>query len=181
VADDQDDSRPDHGIATLQEPRGTGGARRERRWRRIGLVVMALVVAAALSGVLGSRGGTAVVSEGPVTMTVEYAQITRPGVEAELQIHLRHDDGFTGPVTIAIDRDLFGRLDFNSWYPTAASETSNSSVVIYEFDPPAGQEFTVRLDAHAQSTQWPSADTYTVALMDEEHDVEAEFRMWVLP
>lgn len=141
---------------------------------------MGVIVLAALAGVFGGRQATVTTSTGPVTVSVEYPQITRPGIEAPLRIEVRRDGGFDGPVTVAIEGDIFDRLDFHSWFPTPSAERADGRFVIVEFDPPsAGETLVARLDAHAQTTQWPSAETYTIALPDDR--VEMEIRMWVMP
>src|SRR5690625_4866727 len=141
---------------------------------------MAVVVGAALLGVFGGRQGTVTGMTDSVTLSGEYPQVTRHGIEAPAQIHVTRVGGIDEPVQVAIDAHLFEKLDFQSWYPTPSSETADDRFVIYEFDPPpTGDTLVVLLDAHAQSTQFPSADTYTVSLPDDQVDVE--FRMWVMP
>lgn len=169
-------------IATLREPRGPVQARRERRLRRAGLALLGVVVVAALAGLLGGRQATVTASSEPVTLTVEYPRITRPGIEAPLTIRVHRAGGFDGPVTVAVEAVLFEKVDFNSWFPTPSSETADGRYVMYEFDAPAeGDTFTAHLDAHAQSTQGPSARRYAVVLLDQDDRVDVEFRMWVMP
>ena len=180
VAGERVGYRFDHDVDTLQEPRRGSQARRERWSRRVAFTLMSGVIVAAVAGFLGGRQSPVTAPTGPTTLSVEYPNITRPGIEAPMEIRVRRDGGFQGPITVAIDAELFKKLDFQSWYPTPSSETADNRFVIYEFDPPpTGSTLVVVLDAHAQSSQRPSVDGHAVALPED--GAEVEVRMWVLP
>lgn len=171
------------GIETVGEARDASQARRARNYRRVGLTIMGLIVLAAVLGLLGPRPGTVETTSGSYSLTIDYPQITRPGIDAQLNVQLRHAGDFDGPVMLAFDAGLFDRLDFRSWYPTPSAETADGERVIYEFDPPPGEVFELALDARTQSTQPPSAHHYEVAVLDEAGAVQlnAAFRVWVMP
>jgi hypothetical protein len=169
-------------IATLPNSRDAAASRRGRNLRRIGIGVLLLFVAAALIGLLGPRAATTTATAGGYEFTVRHGQITRPGVPVPLEITVRRDGGFDGPVTLSIDKDLLNRMDFNDWYPNPDGETSGPDRLEYEFAPPSGDVLHVMLDARTAPGQLPSSRRYTVAVVDQGAElVDAGFRMTVLP
>jgi hypothetical protein len=172
----------DSGVPTVGKARGPWQARRARNIRRIGLAGMAIVVAAALAGLLGPRESTTVVTSADTRLTVHHTQVTRPGIAAPFEVVVHRVGGFERPIELAISSDLFDRLDFQSWYPSPSAETADDDMVVYEFDPPDGETFELALDARAQPKQGPSTRRYSVVLLDDGvPELTARFRMWVMP
>ncbi|WP_162605775.1 hypothetical protein [Jiangella aurantiaca] len=169
-------------LATLPTSRDAAASRRGRNLRRVGIVALSVLVVAALAGLLGPRAATTAASGGGYELTVRHAQITRPSIPIPLEISVRRDGGFDGPVTLSIDKDLLDRADFNDWYPNPDGETSGPDRLEYEFSPPAGEVLHIMLDARTAPGQLPSSGRYTVAVVDQDVVmVEADFRMTVLP
>ncbi|SDS08238.1 hypothetical protein SAMN04515669_0291 [Jiangella sp. DSM 45060] len=169
-------------LATLPTSRDASASRRGRNLRRVGIVALCALVAAALAGLLGPRAAVTSVAGGGYELTVRHAQITRPSIPQPLEITVRHDGGFGGPVTLSISKDLLDRADFNDWYPNPDGETAGPDHVVYEFAPPDGDVLHVLLDARTAPGQLPNSRRHTVAVLDQGVVVaEAEFRMTVLP
>ncbi|RIQ20323.1 hypothetical protein [Jiangella rhizosphaerae] len=172
---------PEH-IATLPTSRDAAASRRGRNLRRVGIVLMCLLVLAALTGLLGPRAAVTSAAGGGYELTVRHAQVTRPSIPMPLEITVRRDGGFDGPVTLSIGKDLLDRADFNDWYPNPDGETSGPDRLEYEFAPPAGEVLHVMLDARTAPGQLPSSQRYAVAVVDQDVVmVETDFRMTVLP
>lgn len=173
-----------HHIATLPSSRDAAASRRGRNLRRIGIVLLCLVVAAALVGLLGPRAATTTATGGGYELTVRHGQITRPSIPVPLEITVERPGGFDGPVTLSISKGLVDRMDFNNWYPNPDGETSGPDRAEYEFTPPDGDVLHVMLDARTAPGQLPSANRYAVAVVDSATGqtlVAASFRMTVLP
>ncbi|TDE15785.1 hypothetical protein [Jiangella asiatica] len=171
-----------HHIATLPRHREADRARRGRNLRRAGVAVLCVLVAAGLTGALGPRAGTVRADGGGYELSIRYGQVTRPSIPVPLEITVRRDGGFAGPVTLSISSDLLDRIDFNDWYPNPDAETAGPTVVEYEFAPPSGEVLHVLLDARTAPGQLPSTQRYAVAVVEQDTEVaRATFRMTVLP
>ncbi|HET6729147.1 MAG TPA: hypothetical protein VFG96_06990 [Jiangellaceae bacterium] len=171
----------DH-LATLPGHRDPDGVRRARNLRRVGIVALLVFVATGLVGILGPRTSDVAAEGSGYRLVAHHAQVTRSGLATPLRIEVSHAGGFDAPVTLAFDKDLFDRLDFQNFYPNPASETAAPHRIMYEFDPPGGEILSVTLDARTGPTQPPSAHWYWVAVLDDGREVaQVRFRMVVLP
>jgi hypothetical protein len=169
-------------LATLPGHRDPDAVRRARNLRRVGIVALLVLVATGSVGILGPRTADVAAEGGGYRMVVHHSQVTRSGLATPLRIEVTRDGGFDDPVTLAFDKDLFDRLDFQNFYPNPAEETAAPHRVVYEFDPPGGAVLSVTLDARTGPTQPPSAHRYWVAVLDDGREVaQVRFRMVVLP
>ena len=153
------------------------------RWgKRLGIGLLALIVVAAFAGAFGPRTETLVESDGPWRMTVTYPAQTRAGQPAPLDVFVEHPGGFDAPLALAICDEFFDDADFQNWYPNPAAETAEPGRVVYEFDPPPGDTFEVRLDARTAPQQFGEVDDCTVALLlGDQPLVDATFTVWRMP
>lgn len=170
-------------VATLVDPRDVRAARRSRDSRRVGLVVLGLVVLLGLSGALGVRSSTSSArSADGWSLDVRHPQVTRAGIAAPFHVVVRHPGGFAGPFTLSISSRLMERFDFQNFYPNPASETATAGRLLYEFDPPPGDTFRLNLDARTAPDQNGSTEVYrTAVVVDGRTVAEVSFRMWVVP
>ena len=143
-------------VRTLPDAFGEAEALRARRWRRVGLSALAVLVVVGLSGLLDSRTTARGTDRGEITLDVTHARVIRGGQPIPLHIVVTSRSGFEQPIQLRLTRDLFDRLDFQNWYPTPSAENGDPDGVLYEFDPPDGERFEVRLDARAQPNQFPA-------------------------
>ena len=156
---------------------------RPARWAsRFAILVMVLFVAAGLAGAFGPRTGEKRTTSGSLTLSVEYAAVTRAGEPAPLHVRVEQVGGFTGPVQLALCDDYFDHLDFQSWYPTPSAEAGSGSQLLYEFDPPPGDVFEVSLDARAAPGQFGGIEECEVSVLDDAAaQVSTSFRTWRMP
>jgi hypothetical protein len=125
---------------------------RARRLRRTGLAVLAVFVVAGLFNVFGVRTGTVSADGGGYRLTVEYAEVTRPGLATPWIVEVRRPGGFDGPVTLVTDAVYFDRFDFNQLYPEPASISPRGEEVLYVFEEIEGEVLRVAFDGRASPT-----------------------------
>jgi hypothetical protein len=125
---------------------------RARTLRRVGLGVLGAVVVAGLFNLLGVRTGTVSADGDGYRLTVEYAEVTRPGLATTWIVDVRSPSGFDGPVTLATDAAYFDRFDFNQLYPEPASVSSRGDEVLLEFEEIGGDVLRVAFDGRASPT-----------------------------
>jgi hypothetical protein len=168
--------------STLGDLTGAGFARRGRAWRGIGLLVFLALDIAALIGVFGPTSATTTESAGGYEMRLTYPHVTRSGQPAApYQLRITHPGGFTAPIRIAFDEDVFDRFDFQNWYPNPASEIGEAGRVIYQFSKPRGDVFELTLDARTAPRQF-SRDSYWVSLLvDGGPLVTIDYTVWIAP
>ena len=158
--------------------RGAG----ERWWTRAGLVLMALVVAAGATGLLGTRTATKRATAGDKVLMVTYPAISRSGQPAQMHVRVTSGSGFDGPVRITLCDDLFDDLDFQNWYPNPSKETGDATRLEYEFDPPDGNTFEVSLDARSAPGQFGGVEDCKVSLLEKKAEVASvTFHSWRMP
>jgi hypothetical protein len=126
--------------------------RQARGYRRIGIVVLALFITAGLFNVLGVRTGTVSMAADGYVLSVEYEQVTRPGLASGWTVVVRREGGFDGPVTLVTDATYFDRFDFNQHYPEPASVVSRGEEVLYVFEGIEGEVLRVAFDGRASPT-----------------------------
>lgn len=145
-------------------------------------MALTIFVLAGLAGFFGPRFSDVSAAGAGYQLDVRYAQVTRSGLAAPLRVLVRHPGGFDGPVTLAFNKGLFDRFDFQNWYPNPSAETSARRWLEYEFDPPPGQVLELTLDARVGPTQPPTAHRYWVAVVSDGVQVaRVSFRMVVMP
>jgi hypothetical protein len=161
------------------------------RRRRVlyGLTSLALAVAVGL-GVLDAVGATetygvatAHVSAegGGYALDVRYGKVSRPALATPLEIVVRRPGGFDGPVTVAIDRAYLAIWDENGVSPAPSSETTMGPWLVWELDPPVGEELTVTFDGRIEPGAQQGAPAAVAVLEDDVPVVEVAFRTRVLP
>lgn len=164
---------------------GLGGgvsAKQDRVGRHVGTGLLALVIVVALTGVFGPRKATASAHEAGYTMSLTYGSVVRSGQPVPMSLTITAGGGFTGPVTVAFDRDMFERFDFQNWYPNPDHETGNRSSVTYRFTPPSGDTLKIVLDARVAPLQIGGHFSYWVSLMDAGRQIAPiDYSIWVMP
>ena len=125
---------------------------RARRLRRAGLLVLGAVVLAGLLNLLGVRTGIVSAEGAGYRLSVEYAEVTRPGLATTWIVEVRREGGFDDAVTLATDATYFDRFDFNQLYPEPASIASRGEVVLFVFEEIEGELLRVAFDGRATPT-----------------------------
>src|SRR5436190_20806592 len=91
--------------------------RRARTGRRVGLVLLALLVLVGASTWLGPHTSTTSVSAGGYTVVVTYPAVTRPGLPIRWEFLIRHAGGFDKDVTLSTTFDYVHLFDVSNVEP----------------------------------------------------------------
>jgi hypothetical protein len=136
--------------------------------RRATLLVLAIIVAASLTGFLGVHTATATSTRDGYTLSLRYPQVARAGLDVEWQATVTHPGGFDKGVTLAITGDYFDIFETQGFHPQPSEETRDANTLYLTFASPPGDTFVVYYDAYIQpaSQQGKSA---RIAVLD--HDV----------
>jgi hypothetical protein len=161
---------------------GIGTVRRGHRLRSIFFVLLIAFLVAAVLGVFGYRSRTVAAQRGDFTLTVTYAQFTRRGVTAPVQIEIDATNGFSDDVTVAIDSSYLNRLDVHNVTPQPDSETTNGDTVFWTFTKPDGNSLSIDVDAQIEAGASPGwIDGTTVVAVGGLPIANASYRTWIWP
>lgn len=155
---------------------------RRARWVRLALLSgFALLVLLGLTGVLGVRASTATADGADGTrVEVTYPQVARPALAVPFHVRISRAGGFDEQIEIRISRTWLESFDENGVIPTPAEESSDGDDIVWTFDPPPGQVFTLTLDTRVEpGIQWRRKGTTTVTVGSQRIDVH--HTMWIFP
>lgn len=167
--------------ADLSLDPGTGG---RLVWFRRGFIaLLAAIVVAGLTGVLGVRSRTVRATAGDGTqLEVRYAQVARAGLDVPFRITVKRPSGFTDKVTLAISSDYLDLFDRNGVDPDPTAATASNDAVIWQFDPPPGDTLQVSVDMEVQGGRHWGRSGRVVVLDDTGSPlVAAGFKTWLVP
>ncbi len=154
--------------------------------RRLVIACLVTVVALAISGRLGVRSGvtSARSVDGSFELTVEYAEVTRPGLPTPFRIEVRSTDGEALPTELVLraDADYLGMFDENGLDPDPDRVTSSGDHIEWTFEvAPDTQRTTVDFDARLEPSVQSGRDGW-VALVDEDAEIaRVSFHTRVMP
>jgi hypothetical protein len=153
----------------------------ERILRVVSVVVIFGIVIAALFGFAGLTTGTAANSSGPLSVDVEYATVSRPGLATPLVIDIRSTEGALPPeVTLEIPRAYLSMFDENGLDPAPDSVTSDGETEIWTFAPGDVDTLSIDFDARLQpNMHYDRAGWVVVRAGDDE--VRVDFTTRVMP
>ena len=155
---------------------------RARTLRRVGLGALGIVVVAGLFNLLGVRTGTVSATGEGYRLTVEYAEVTRPGLATKWIVEVRSPAGFDGPITLATNALYFDRFDFNQLYPEPATVSPRGDEVLLEFEGIEGDGLRVAFDGRASPTfAFSLAHGSTGLEVDERELVRVDYTTVVMP
>lgn len=148
--------------------------RSRRLWLyRLTTGVLALIVGGAaidalgLYPVYGVDSRHAVAEAGGYELDVRYAAVSRPAVATPFDIEVRRPGGFDGPVTVGVSSDYLSMWDENGLDPAPAKETASPGLLVWEFDPPAGDVLAISFDARIEPAA-QQGKRGSVAVLDPE-------------
>lgn len=167
-------TRPDEAV-------GLADSRRHRATRRVGFVLLAVVLILGATNVLGPRAVTTTAAGGGFELTVTYASVSRPGLSTPWTLEVRRPGGFDGPVTIATTGDYFALFDENGLDPDPEAATTDGDLRIWEFGPPLGDVLTVTFDARLEPASHLRRSAETSVLVDREAVVSVRYSTLVMP
>ena len=167
--------------STLPDDQGLRHARADRRIATGLGICFAIVVVAALVGLLGVKTTTTTAQLADGTeVELHYARITRPGLATPWSVTVHRPGGFEGPITVRSTSAYFDLFDENGLTPDATSATQDAEMVTWEFDPPPGDTFRLSFDARIEpGVQWGRDATTEVEVGGEVATLT--YRTWVLP
>jgi hypothetical protein len=147
----------------------------------VATVCFAVIVVVALSGLLGVRTRTTWTRLGDgTTIEVRYGWITRPGLATPWSITVHRAGGFDGQIVVRTTNSYFELFDENGLDPDPASATQDADELIWAFEPPSGDTFTLSFDARIEpGAQW-GRDATTVVEVDGARGA-VSYRTWVMP
>ncbi len=121
------------------------------RWRRVFLVVLAVVVAAGLAGLLGVRDASTAAAEDGWSVRLHYAATARAGLDVPFTATVRHEGGLGKEVTLALTGDYLDIFETQGFHPEPSSTSRDADTLYLTFDaPPEGDTLTVAYDAYIQ-------------------------------
>lgn len=149
------------------------------------LVLTALIVLGVADAfgvdVYGVDDGTVAASGGGYELAVRYGTVSRPGLATPFEITVRRADGFSGPVTLEVDRSYLAMWDENGLVPAPSAETTSDEWVRWQFEPPVGDTLTVWYDGRIEPAAQSGRDG-AVAVLDGGRPVATvDFYTRVLP
>jgi hypothetical protein len=152
--------------------------------RTVSLIFVGVVVLAGLIGIFGVRTRTAQNSGNGLTVSVQHASVTRPGLATPFSVAIATDDGAPLPsqITTRIDSDYLGMFDENGLEPEPASSYQNGQWTWWTFDVPQGHnELEVSFDVRLEpAVQWGRMGSATIEIAGEQM-VAVEFATRVMP
>jgi hypothetical protein len=169
------------GLSTAPEESDLLRARRARTGRRAFMLLLFVFLALGLTGQLGVQSRSTTVEGGGYTLTVTYAQVSRPGLATPWSFEIHRPGGFEGPITVSTKTSYLDMFDANGFDPEPSNSTATPEVVIWEFEPPDGDTLAVSFDARIEpAAQWGRPGETSV-LEDGKPVVTAKYKTWVMP
>jgi hypothetical protein len=161
-----------------------------RRRRGLHLVVIGLlwliIAGAVLDGfdivdAVGPDERIVRASGGGFTLEVEHPSVTRPALASVFRIRVQRDGGFDEPVQLAVSRAYIEAWDLNGIMPSPSGETSLEDWVVWEFDPPPGDELLVTYESRIEPGEQRRATGEVAVLVDDEPVVQVDLDTKVRP
>lgn len=169
--------------STLLRSHTNGAVRRSQLLRRLFFVALTLFLLAGTLNAFGVRSATTTASGGGYTLEVTYAEVSRAGLATPWSAVVTRAGGFGDTLVMAINASYFDHFDENGFDPDPSSSTVDGEWLIWEFDAPDGDTFTVGFDARLEpGVQFTSIKGITqVRGPDGDAIVEARYRTFAMP
>ena len=171
----------DEVISTLPDDSGLLTIRRNRRIRRMFIVLLFAVLALGLTGLLGVKTRTVTAHGAGYDLTVTYGQVSRPGLPTAWSLRIHHDGGFDGPVSVAASSEYMDLFDENGFDPQPSKTTETDDQVIWEFEPPPGDTLAVSRSSRVSPGVQRGKTGTTSVLVDGKPVVTARYKTWIVP
>jgi hypothetical protein len=145
-------------------------------------LLMAVVVIDAFGGidVFGTDRRTIAAEGDGYTLTLKAPSVSRPGLATPFEVRVHRAGGFDAPIELAIDRSYLQHFDYNRMYPEPSGERSRGEWVVFEFDPPDGDELIIELDVRLEPAAQSGATARVAVLEGDDVAVEvaSDLRVW---
>ncbi|MFI7587252.1 hypothetical protein ACIB24_09280 [Spongisporangium articulatum] len=170
------------GDSTVAEVKDASEIRRGLMGRRAALVVLLVVVLAGATGLLGVHTSTARASGGGYSIALDYARVSRAGLDSPWKVTVTRADGFDGELTLATSSTYFEMFETQGFSPEPDSETAAGGVLYQTFAPPEGAtSFTVAYDAYIQPASQRGRTGRTTLIVDGREVTHVDYRTWLVP
>lgn len=161
---------------------------RRRRWMHrtmFGAVVL-ILAAVVLDGVdavnlLGPDEASVTAAGGGYELTVEHPSVTRPALASVFRITVRRHGGFDEPLQVAVSRRYLELWDANATLPSPSGESAVGRWIVWEFDPPPGDELTITYEARIEPGVQSGRPGEVAVMVDDEPTVTVRFHTEVRP
>lgn len=149
--------------------------------RRVATFLLAVFVVAGAASVLGVSESTVSASGGGYELTVEYSEVSRPGLETPWKVRVIRPGGFDGPVTLRTTAEYLEIFDLNGFSPEPDATRRDGQFLVMEFARPAGEEFLFSLDARLSPATQSSQSANTALIDDGRIVAEVAYKTRVMP
>lgn len=130
------------------------------------MTAFALLLGAGLLGWLGHSEGSVSASADGYRLTVTYPSVSRAGLSSPWSAEVVHPGGFGGPITLRTTAEYLTIFDLNGIFPDPSSATVENGVLIWEFDPPEGDVFSVTMDTRIEPSVHRGEPATTTLVID---------------
>lgn len=142
------------------------------------LVVLVIAGAASVFGVSESRVDA---SGAGYDLSVEYAEVSRPGLETPWMARIVNREGFDTPISLRITSEYWEQFDVNGISPEPDATRRDGRYLIMEFARPIGSEFVMSLDARLSPATQRSQSAATALLVNDRIVAEVFYKTKVMP
>jgi hypothetical protein len=157
----------------------------ERALRWFSVVVVFGIVILALFGFAGLATSRADTAGGDMTVRVDYATVSRPGLATPLTITIESTTGrLPDELTVEIPRAYFSMFDENGLDPAPDAVTSDGETEIWSFEPGDVSTLSIDFDARLQPNMHYGRDGWVIVRdgeTDTDPGVRVDFHTRVMP
>lgn len=151
--------------------------------RYIAYAVVFGAVIASLSGFAGLRTREVTATNDDLTLTVTYAQITRPGIATPFEIAIDREGSATLPdeLSVEVPSEYMDMFDENGLDPEPETATSDGTTETWTFRPGEAPTLVIDFDARLQPNIHSGRSATVSVSAPGSESVEVRLRTWVLP
>lgn len=168
-------------VSTLEDV-PEAGARRSLLWRRVGVVVLTLLVVGGLFGFFGDRLGVVEGDSGEsIHLTVTYPSVTRPGQDVAFEIEVSDPAGLDSEVTLAINPEYLGLYETQGWYPEPSDQSRDGEWLYMTFATEGRTTMVIGFDAYIQPDQVRGREGRVAVVEDDVPGRPVTFKTTLFP
>ena len=151
-------------------------------WRRVGVTMLALFVAAAVLGWFGLRTRTVRTTAGTVSVELQYASISRRGITTPWQLTVHRDGGLPEQVDVAVSLAYLDALQTQRVSPDPSRSTTTGDTEVWTFSTSGTDTLVVALDADTDPQTAPGRHRGSVTVRAGDQPVATlRFMTMVVP
>lgn len=153
------------------------------RWgRRLGAIILLIVVVAGATGFLGARSRTVTATGGGYRMQVVYPKIARAGLDVPFRVRVHRDGGLPSNIVLAISPEYFRMFETQGFYPDASSVTNDGQFVYFTFSTKANSDnFLWDADIYIQPASQIGRHGTVALVIDRQVVAKTTIHTWLLP